>query len=82
MEQPSSEIEGSLRAIHCCPPFQYVGIRGGSPLGIPAGGGTGGGGDISGDEGDGAQMAGRTILDRNDVRKWAEEVHQRLTKRA
>ena len=40
------------------------------------------GGDISGDEGDGAQMAGRTILDRNDVRKWAEEVHQRLTKRA
>ena len=36
------------------------------------------GGDSSGDEGDGAQMTGRTIWDQDNGRKWAEEGHQRL----
>ena len=38
--------------------------------------------DISGDEGDGAQTAGRTIRDQDDGRQWPEEGHQRLTVRA
>ena len=36
-------------------------------------------GESSGDKGDGTQMAGRKIRDRDDGRQWAEEGHQRLT---
>ena len=35
-------------------------------------------GDISSDKGDMAQTAGRTIRDRDDSRRWAEEVYQQL----
>ena len=37
------------------------------------------GGDSSGDEGNVAQMTGRTIRDQDDSQRQAEEGHQRLT---
>ena len=40
------------------------------------------GGGISGDEGDGTQTQGRTIWDRDDGRKWAEEGYKWLTVKA
>ena len=40
------------------------------------------GGEISGNEGYGAQTAGRTIRYQDDRRQWAEEGHQQLTVKA
>ena len=37
------------------------------------------GGESSGDKGNGSQMAGRTIQDRDDGKQWTEEGHQCLT---
>ena len=80
-ENPSVEIEASLRASRCCPPSSMWWWTWWSSTGNPwlQNRRGGGGGD---DDGDAAQTARRKIQEQNDGRRRAEEVHTRLTVKA